>query len=97
MGSCFIAKVIESTDSNKVKEVFDDIVEECEEEYGNNSYNGTFSTMSGLSITGRRFNNRLEAQEYIVNNTSKWGNALAVTVEEAEKKPYTLVGGWAAE
>lgn len=63
--------------------------------YGNDPYNGTFSTLGGIDIRSLSFSTRDEAEEYILNKTDKWGNAIAVRViNDAEN--YWLIGGWAA-
>lgn len=98
MGASFISRAIKETNRNDIVKKFNEIVDECIYEHGHDSYNGTFSTMGGLSIKiNKVFSDRDSAEDYICDNTEKWGNALAVTVKEDNKEPYTLIGGWAAE
>lgn len=97
MGACFISRAIKETNRNDIVKKFNEIVDECIYEHGHDAYNGTFSTMDGLSLKiDKVFSDRDSAEEYIYNNTEKWGNALAVTVKEDSKEPYTLIGGMAA-
>ena len=98
MGASFISRAIKETNRDDIVKKFNEIVDECIYEYGHDSYNGTFSTMDGISIKIEKvFSDRDSAEDYICNNTEKWGNALAVMVKEDNKEPYTLIGGWAAE
>lgn len=96
MGAIFITMRVDSTNKSNVKEAFKERVDEDIYEYGHNCYNGTFSTMEGLSLSDKEFTDANEAREYISDNTEKWENALAVTVKEDGKEPFTLIGGWAA-
>jgi len=98
MGASFISRAIQETERPQITKKFNEIVDACIYEYGHNSYNGTFSTMEGLTIKiDKVFPTRDSAEDYIADNTEKWGNAMAVTVKEDNKEPYTLIGGWAAE
>lgn len=65
-------------------------------EYGTDPYSGTLATCSGLSITTREFSERDEADQYISDNTEKWGDALAVILSNETQKGW-VVGGWCAE
>jgi hypothetical protein len=40
-------------------------------EHGNNAYNGTLSTTSGLQIENKTFDTKSAAEDYISNNTEK--------------------------
>jgi hypothetical protein len=97
MGASYISRRIKETNKEDIKKKFREIVDECLYEYGHDSYNGTFSTMSGISIVNKTFSDRDSADDYICDHSEKWGDALAVTVKEDGKEPYTLIGGWAAE
>jgi len=98
MGASFISRAIQETERPQITKKFNEIVDQCIYEYGHNSYNGTFSTMEGLTIKiDKVFPTRDSAEDYIAENTEKWGNAMAVTVKEDNKEPYTVIGGWAAE
>jgi len=65
-------------------------------EYGQDQYNGTISTTRGIKTSSQVFKDRDAAEDYIWENTEKWGPVLAVTVKTATEE-YWLVGGWAAE
>lgn len=96
MGAQSVYMTVNSTDKEVIKKEFRARQAEDEYEYGHNPYNGTFSTLSGIEISSRVFDNEDKAYEYVFENTNKWGNALAVTVKEENKEPYTIIGGWAA-
>ena len=96
MGACSSFITVETTDRSEIKKEFKKYVNECIYEYGHDCYNGTLSTCEGLSITGKTFVDESEARDYILDNTEKWGNALAVTIK-GDKNSYTLIGGWCAE
>ena len=88
----------ESTDKEQVQKEFSEYRQECLYEYGHNAYSGSFATLQDtLIFNSREFTDKREAQEYILDSTEKWGNAIAVTIKEEGKEPYTLVGGWLAE
>lgn len=80
----------------QVKQRFYDRQQYDREEYGEDPYNGSFTTFDGIKFASKQFTNWQEARDYILDNTKKWGNALAVKVNEDEHD-YWLVGGWAAE
>jgi hypothetical protein len=63
--------------------------------HGCDPYNGTFTTMNGIKFRQRTFDSERDATEYILDNTEKWGDALAVKFTR-EGKTFWLVGGWAA-
>jgi hypothetical protein len=97
MGASFRTTTFDTTDTQEIKQRYDELVEECIEIYGIDSYNGTFSTTSGIKIINETFTNEECAEEYILERAEKWGDALAVTIKLSDKKPYTLVGAMVAE
>ena len=98
MGASYISRAIKETSRTDITKKFNEIVDMCIYEYGHDSYNGTFSTMDGLSVKiDKVFSDRDSADDYIAEHTEKWGSAMAVTVKEDNKEPYTVIGGWAAE
>jgi Zn finger protein HypA/HybF involved in hydrogenase expression len=75
---------------------------QSEDEYENgHSYSGGWGQKEGLRDTGKVFNSRDEAEEWIQDNNEKWGPADAVkfrangketpTSEKAKKKLYDAV------
>lgn len=97
MGSCEKTMTLDGKlTEEQVKQKFYDLQEEDRDEYGRDPYNGSFSTMNGIKVTSKQFTDWNKATEYILDNTEKWGNALAVKVD-ADDHDYWLVGGWAAE
>ena len=87
----------EEMDKQKLKKDFKELQDECVWEHGHDCYNGTWSTMDGLEVSSRSFPSEDSAYDYVCEHTEKWGDALAVTVKEDGKEPYTFIGGWAAE
>ena len=60
------------------------LVSELLHEHGHDTYNGTLSTCSGLTIDQSKvFDNEQAADEYILERTHKWDNAMAVKVKTA--------------
>lgn len=80
---------------NEVKNKFYERQENDLKEYGENPYNGSFSTFCGIDIKQLIFSSRLEAENYILNKSEKWEKALAVKILN-EQEDFWLIGGWAA-
>jgi len=70
--------------------------EDDREEYGNDPYNGSWTTFEDIEFIGGVWKDGPQAERYILDHAEKWGNALAVQVQE-ENKCFWLIGGWAAE
>lgn len=65
-------------------------------EFGHDSYSGTFGTFTGVRLQLQKvFSSRADAEKYILEHDTKWGDAIGVTVKE-NGKSYVLIGGWAA-
>ena len=96
MGAHFLTMTVESTDKETVRKEFRARQAEDEYEYGHNPYNGSFSTMDGIEFVAQTFTNEDDASDYLLTHSEKWGNALAVTVKEDNREPFTLIGGRAA-
>lgn len=96
MGACSVFMTVNSTDIETVRNAFADKQERCRDEYGNDPYNGTFSTFHGIDLDYKKFVNENEARRYILDKSEKWGNAIAVIVDD-EKGRRVMIGGWAAE
>jgi hypothetical protein len=97
MGTCFNSIVWDGKLSpDEVKDKYSELIEELYASDGRDSYNGTFTTCSGLSILDTEFNSQNEAQQWLISNTHKCDNVLAVrflpTVETLIKQP-TFDGG----
>lgn len=98
MGACEKTMTLDGCLSfEQVKEIFKDRQEQDRYDYGNDSYNGSFTTFNGIKNCLRTFNSYNEAQSYILDNSEKWGYALAVNYMETNGVKKWLVGGWAAE
>jgi hypothetical protein len=88
-----------------VQQWFKQEQERCRDEYGSDPYNGTFSTVRGISFPNLSvFATVRAAQEWLADNTDKWECAKAVKVRNVVTKPKirpTFDGkpqnGWGAE
>lgn len=82
---------------DEVKEIFYQRQEEDRDYYGRDPYNGSFTTFNGIKNCYRSFDHYNEAVDYILGNSEKWGEALAVKYKGTNNELKWLVGGWAAE
>lgn len=92
MGTCFNTVVWDgSLSADEVQAKYFELIEELYASHGHDSYNGTFTTCSGLTIPGMEFNSESEALRWLISNTHKQDNVLAVrflpTVELLAKQP----------
>jgi hypothetical protein len=75
----------------EVQQKFRELIQELYASDGNDSYNGTFTTCSGLKICDNEFVNQSLARSWIEENAKKWENVLAVkfwsTEETLTKQP----------
>jgi hypothetical protein len=92
MGACFHTEVFDGKLTPKeLEKAYNDRVESLRDEYGSNAYNGTFSTLHGITVGNRVFETQREADDYLDGVCEKWGNAVAVKYkdrrEEKTKEP----------
>lgn len=87
MGACFNTYVLRSKDEKALHGDFRRLQDDLTYEYGHDAYNGTLATCRGLGIASKKFCIRREAEDFIMNNTEKWSNALAVSLF-TPKKPF---------
>lgn len=80
----------------QVEKIFEERQEEDRDYYGNDPYNGSWTTFCGIKFISKVFDTEDGAVDYILENAEKWGYALAVKVEEPNNCSW-LIGGWAAE
>lgn len=96
MGACFNAICFPGDIvPAELRRKFDAYCGDKMHERGHSAYNGTLSTTSGLQIDNKTFPTREEAEDYVSNNTNKWGSSLAVrykVIEEVIKKEPTFGG-----
>lgn len=78
MGACFNSKTYPPMLSSELEQKYREMIEQLRFERGNDGYNGTFTTNSGLSITTRQFPDLKAADEWLENNARKWEDVLAV-------------------
>ena len=59
---------------------------------------GGWNMMSGLKFKDTSlFATVQEAVDYLLENTEKWENALAVRARDSENREVWVIGGWAAD
>lgn len=92
MGACFHTEVFDGKMTPKeLEKAYNARVESLRDEYGSNAYNGTFSTLHGITVGNRVFETQREADDYLDGVCEKWGNAVAVKYkdrrEEKTKEP----------
>jgi len=92
MGACFHTEVFDGKLTPKeLEKAYNSRVESLRDEYGSNAYNGTFSTLRGITVGNRVFETQREADDYLDGVCEKWGNAVAVKYkdrrEEKTKEP----------
>jgi hypothetical protein len=92
MGACFHTEIFDGKLTPKeLEKAYNDRVENLRDEYGSNAYNGTFSTLHGITVGNRVFETQREADDYLDGVCEKWGNAVAVKYkdrrEEKTKEP----------
>jgi hypothetical protein len=54
------------------------LVEEPLHDFGHAGYTGTIAESAGLTISQLEFEDKESAIDYLFENTSKWGNSVAV-------------------
>ena len=83
MGACSFR---DSARGRNMSEAYKNACHEAVSEYGNDSYNGTISTTSGVTdLTNEFKRSKLSINEFIEKNidrANKWGPALGVCTEE---------------
>lgn len=97
MGACSVAVAFPGNLTEaEVEKRYTELVRQQTVEYGTDPYNGTFATLPSLTIyTGKRFENFITADDYCLEHSEKWENAVAVKAMSDEKE-WWYVAGWAA-
>lgn len=96
MGATFVTEEVPA--ATKLDRWWTERLKELRDENGHRGgYSGDFQTCDGLDVTSKTFPDEDEANDWLVNNTEKWGNARAVKVQKAPKAWYWIVGAWCAE
>ena len=96
MGAESVYKKVKSTKKQDIIEAFKQAQEYGIYMHGHDPYNGTFSTIDSVRIDNKTFTDSSKAYEYCLDNAEKWSYAVAVTVDNGQEEPYTIIGGWAA-
>jgi hypothetical protein len=92
MGACFVTTAFDGKlTAQQLTQAYDSHVENLRHEHGSNPYNGTFSTLNGISVENQVFNTQTEAENYLESRCAKWENAVAVrfkhSTQETTKEP----------
>lgn len=82
MGAVFYTHSFEACSTDELKQKFREYQAEEAYEYGNSAYNGRMSQSAGLVISSQVFKDENAAYNWLDNNTSKRGAAVAVKVGE---------------
>lgn len=84
MGANFITKSFDPSSSQELTKAFEKHQEEERYENGNDGYSGHIGLANGLQINSKTFKDYDSAEEWLSNNTQKWGSAIAVKVGSFE-------------
>lgn len=61
------------------------------------SYSGAWNMCEGLRFEAKHFPSYEAADNYVSENTDKWGSALCVTFTNENGESAWYIGGWRAE
>lgn len=87
MGAVLHCEVVDGKlNESELRKWFANYVDECRYQYGNDAYNGTFSTLSGITIEHRVFENHDAARSYLDQKAQKWGDAIAVKYKDVRQE-----------
>ena len=84
MGAQFDSATFPACSTEQLKTQFKEHCEELIYQHGHDAYGGHMGK-SGLQITSKVFKDANEAQDWLENNTEKWGSAKAVQVGDFTK------------
>ena len=87
MGANYVEHVIRGGNEKHVLNKFKDLQSDAAYEYGH-SYSGEINMAYGLTFTGKRFQSRNEASDWLMNNAQKFDNALVVTFKDSKTGSY---------
>lgn len=98
MGANFNYKCFKGSESKaSLLETWNTIIEDSLHFDGHDPYSGGFGTMGkGIDEFIKGTRTLQEAEEYLMDNHSKWTPALAVEFQEDNKSGW-IIGGWCAE
>jgi hypothetical protein len=87
MGACFNTARFKGGSDKDLKSEWNRYVENLRYDHGHDPYSGTFATKNGLSVNDKMFFKTMqEAEQWLVEQTSKWDNPIAVKVFCPNKK-----------
>lgn len=78
---------------DEVRQEFNALQEELRYEEGHGGYTGTFAEATGLILTGKQFDDKSAAEEWLNKHAVKWGPALVVRVTDFDAS-YWVIGAW---
>lgn len=87
MGSCFALRIYKGT-QKVVQELWENDVQQALFEYGHRGYTGSIAEKAGdgLHFINTIYTTIEEAEEWLMDNTDKWGSAVVVQAYEKSKK-----------
>lgn len=80
MGAEYCDVIVEATNRKELEKCFDEIIKNCEYDYGHRGYTGTFAEKDSVSVveseTASAWTEE-EARKHCEDNNNKWGPASA--------------------
>jgi hypothetical protein len=77
--------------ANSLSEAYNNASSDAREEYGNDSYNGTISTTSGVKdVTNEFKRSGLSLSKFVdknIDRAEKWGNCLGICIKKPKANP----------
>lgn len=95
MGACFVGFNKEDCPRAELHTEYKERCKDAAHEHGH-SYSGAINMSTGLEISRQTFTDENEADNWLADHAEKWGPAIAVKIESADKT-FWLVGAWVAE
>lgn len=97
MGACSVSLTLEGKATwAQVKAAFE-ARKACDlQDFGNDPYNGSFTTIEAVKLVDRTFDTLEEALDFCLDGAQKWDVAVATHFKQDDAL-CTLVAGWAAE
>ena len=92
MGAIFIS----FTTRKDPKPVLEELRRQAEWEHGHGGYTGSWAEVDGVKTSSLVFDTKDQAEEHCIENTDKWGPALAVKFRDEKGEERWFVGAFAA-
>jgi hypothetical protein len=91
MGAEFCTMTVKGENRKQAKSQFE--AEQESDRYENgHSYSGGLGMADGLEFHEKKFSNKVEAEQYLIETCEKWGPAIAVTYQNPKGEINFLIG-----